>query len=180
MQEEPGHRHPVQLKHLEKKEALDDRNEMEKLQGKMGATEDGNLDGDRTRMMHQRANNFSCLHLVITFYSKRSNRCYALDLNIISTVSVSHSPPPPPAPSSSPVSTCQTVMAGEALVRRTIWEPSVYFAKGSESFHFAGHDINIRESIDTYGALIWPAVGSDRGALSVYRCKRETERRFAL
>lgn len=65
---------------------------------------------------------------------------------------MSHSPPPP-------ASTCQTVMAGEALVRRTIWEPSVYFALGSESFHFVGHDINIRESTDTYGALIWPAVG---------------------
>lgn len=58
-------------------------------------------------------------------------------------------------------------MAGEALVRRTIWEPSVYFALGSESFRFAGHDINIRESIDTYGALIWPGVGSDHTRLTV-------------
>uniref|UniRef100_A0A8P4KKW1 Methyltransferase 21C, AARS1 lysine b n=1 Tax=Dicentrarchus labrax TaxID=13489 RepID=A0A8P4KKW1_DICLA len=50
----------------------------------------------------------------------------------------------------------QKVMAGEALDRRNIWEPSVYYALGKESFYFAGHDISIRESMDTYGALIWP------------------------
>lgn len=50
------------------------------------------------------------------------------------------------------------VMAGEALDRRNMWEPSVYFALGKESFFFAGHDISIRESMDTYGALIWPGV----------------------
>lgn len=49
-------------------------------------------------------------------------------------------------------------MAGEALDRRNIWEPSVYYALGKETFYFAGHDISIRESIDTYGALIWPGV----------------------
>ncbi|XP_044072388.1 S-adenosylmethionine-dependent methyltransferase domain-containing protein [Siniperca chuatsi] len=52
--------------------------------------------------------------------------------------------------------TDQKVMAGEALDRRSIWEPSVYYALGQESFQFAGHDISIRESMDTYGALIWP------------------------
>ncbi|XP_071333509.1 S-adenosylmethionine-dependent methyltransferase domain-containing protein [Trachinotus anak] len=52
--------------------------------------------------------------------------------------------------------TDQNMMAGEALDRRNIWEPSVYYALGKESFYFAGHDISIRESIDTYGALIWP------------------------
>ncbi|KAG8000567.1 Protein-lysine methyltransferase METTL21C [Nibea albiflora] len=50
----------------------------------------------------------------------------------------------------------QRVMAGEALDRRNIWEPSVYYALGKESFYFAGHDISIRESMDSYGALIWP------------------------
>ena len=49
-------------------------------------------------------------------------------------------------------------MAGEALDRRNVWEPSVYYALGKESFCFAGHEVNIRESIDTYGALIWPGV----------------------
>lgn len=44
MQEEPDHSQLcIQLKHFEKKEALDDRNEKEKLQWKTGATEDGNL-----------------------------------------------------------------------------------------------------------------------------------------
>ncbi|XP_055361060.1 S-adenosylmethionine-dependent methyltransferase domain-containing protein isoform X2 [Betta splendens] len=52
--------------------------------------------------------------------------------------------------------TDQKAMAGEALDRRNIWEPSVYYALGKESFHFAGHDISIRESMDTFGALIWP------------------------
>ncbi|XP_006788328.1 S-adenosylmethionine-dependent methyltransferase domain-containing protein [Neolamprologus brichardi] len=54
------------------------------------------------------------------------------------------------------VLTDQRVMAKEALSRRNLWEPSVYYARGNESFHFAGHDISIRESMDTYGALIWP------------------------
>lgn len=44
MQEEPDHSHPVQVKHLEKKEALDDRKETEKLQRKLAATEDGNTE----------------------------------------------------------------------------------------------------------------------------------------
>ncbi|XP_059896262.1 protein-lysine methyltransferase METTL21C-like [Gadus macrocephalus] len=47
-------------------------------------------------------------------------------------------------------------MSGEAMDRRKVWEPSVYYSLGKESFHFAGHDISIRESMDTYGALIWP------------------------
>lgn len=41
MQEESDH--PVQLKHLERQEALAERSEVEKLQRKMGATEDGNF-----------------------------------------------------------------------------------------------------------------------------------------
>lgn len=55
-------------------------------------------------------------------------------------------------------STGLKAMAGEALNRRNIWEPSVYFALGKESFHFAGQDISIHESMDAYGALIWPGV----------------------
>uniref|UniRef100_A0A667ZDJ1 Methyltransferase 21C, AARS1 lysine b n=1 Tax=Myripristis murdjan TaxID=586833 RepID=A0A667ZDJ1_9TELE len=52
----------------------------------------------------------------------------------------------------------QKLMAGEALGRRNLWEPSVYYALGQESFFFAGHDISIRESLDNYGALVWPGV----------------------
>ncbi|KAM9804433.1 S-adenosylmethionine-dependent methyltransferase domain-containing protein [Neosynchiropus ocellatus] len=47
-------------------------------------------------------------------------------------------------------------MADEARDRRSFWEPSAYFSLGRESFYFAGHDISIRESMDTHGALIWP------------------------
>ncbi|KAG9271115.1 protein-lysine methyltransferase METTL21E-like isoform X1 [Astyanax mexicanus] len=47
-------------------------------------------------------------------------------------------------------------MAGEALNRRNSWEPSVFYSLGLETFCFAGHEISIRESLDTYGALIWP------------------------
>lgn len=48
------------------------------------------------------------------------------------------------------------LMSVEALGRRNKWEPSVFYSLGKESFCFVGHDISIRESIDTYGALIWP------------------------
>ena len=51
-------------------------------------------------------------------------------------------------------------MAGEALDRRKRWEPSVFYSVGKESFFFAGHDITIHESLDSYGALIWPGVST--------------------
>ncbi|XP_053733737.1 S-adenosylmethionine-dependent methyltransferase domain-containing protein [Synchiropus splendidus] len=44
----------------------------------------------------------------------------------------------------------------EAGDRSSFWEPSAHFSPGKESFYFASHDISIRESTDTYGALIWP------------------------
>ncbi|XP_035507217.1 S-adenosylmethionine-dependent methyltransferase domain-containing protein isoform X2 [Scophthalmus maximus] len=70
--------------------------------------------------------------------------------------------------------TDQKVSAGEALDRRNIWEPSVYYALGKESFHFAGHDISIRESIDTYGALIWP------GAVALCQFLENNQRQVSL
>uniref|UniRef100_A0AAY4C7U0 MT21C methyltransferase n=1 Tax=Denticeps clupeoides TaxID=299321 RepID=A0AAY4C7U0_9TELE len=48
------------------------------------------------------------------------------------------------------------VMSGEALSRRNVWEPSVFYGLGIEKFFFAGHEIEIRESLDSYGALVWP------------------------
>nr|XP_029518327.1 protein-lysine methyltransferase METTL21C-like isoform X2 [Oncorhynchus nerka] len=53
------------------------------------------------------------------------------------------------------VSDCKQ-MAREALDRLNVWEPSVYYTLGKESFFIAGHEICIRESLDSYGALIWP------------------------
>ncbi|XP_066542010.1 S-adenosylmethionine-dependent methyltransferase domain-containing protein [Hoplias malabaricus] len=47
-------------------------------------------------------------------------------------------------------------MAGEALKRRNTWEQSFFYSLGFETFCFAGHEISIRESLDRYGALIWP------------------------
>lgn len=58
------------------------------------------------------------------------------------------------------VLTDQDMMTKEGLDRRNVWEPSVYYALGKESFYFVGHEINIRESMDSYGALIWPGVSS--------------------
>lgn len=52
------------------------------------------------------------------------------------------------------------VMAGEALKRRNAWEQSVFYSLGIETFCFMGHEISIRESLDTYGALIWPGVSA--------------------
>lgn len=42
-----------------------------------------------------------------------------------------------------------------------IYEPSI------ETFNFAGQEINIKESVDSYGGLIWPGV-----AISLKHMKR--------
>ncbi|XP_068186167.1 S-adenosylmethionine-dependent methyltransferase domain-containing protein isoform X2 [Antennarius striatus] len=47
-------------------------------------------------------------------------------------------------------------MTGEALDKRSIWKPKRCNTLEHESFCFAGYDISIRESVDTYGALVWP------------------------
>ncbi|XP_072514093.1 uncharacterized protein mettl21ca [Salminus brasiliensis] len=43
------------------------------------------------------------------------------------------------------------------LAYRKAWEPSLYFMPGKEIHYFLGHKISIEESIDSYGAVIWPA-----------------------
>uniref|UniRef100_A0A3P8SDF0 Methyltransferase 21C, AARS1 lysine b n=1 Tax=Amphiprion percula TaxID=161767 RepID=A0A3P8SDF0_AMPPE len=68
----------------------------------------------------------------------------------------------------------QKVMAGEAQDRRNIWEPSVYYALGKESFYFAGHGISIHESLDTYGALIWP------GAIALCQFLENNQQQMSL
>ncbi|XP_028292572.1 protein-lysine methyltransferase METTL21C-like isoform X2 [Gouania willdenowi] len=47
-------------------------------------------------------------------------------------------------------------MAGEELDNRKICEQRVYDALGKESFYFVGYNICIQESMDVFGALIWP------------------------
>ncbi|XP_065110115.1 uncharacterized protein mettl21ca [Paramisgurnus dabryanus] len=37
------------------------------------------------------------------------------------------------------------------------WEPTIYFIPGKEIYYFLGQKIKILESLDSYGAMIWPA-----------------------
>ncbi|KAL7852739.1 hypothetical protein SRHO_G00185240 [Serrasalmus rhombeus] len=43
------------------------------------------------------------------------------------------------------------------LAYRRAWEPNMYYMPGKEIHYFLGHKITIEESIDSYGAMIWPA-----------------------
>ncbi|XP_065108019.1 S-adenosylmethionine-dependent methyltransferase domain-containing protein isoform X3 [Paramisgurnus dabryanus] len=47
-------------------------------------------------------------------------------------------------------------MEKEALDRRYAWEPSIFYSPGNETFFFTGQEISIRESLDSFGAVIWP------------------------
>lgn len=42
------------------------------------------------------------------------------------------------------------------LTKNRAWEPNVYCTLAKERYYFAGYDIDVRESLDSYGALIWP------------------------
>ncbi|XP_022518810.2 uncharacterized protein LOC103046522 [Astyanax mexicanus] len=42
-------------------------------------------------------------------------------------------------------------------VYQRIWQPSMYYTPGKEIHYFLGHNISIKESLDSYGAVIWPA-----------------------
>ncbi|KAI4894633.1 hypothetical protein NFI96_011393, partial [Prochilodus magdalenae] len=37
------------------------------------------------------------------------------------------------------------------------WQPNMYYTPGKEIHYFLGHKISIEESLDSYGAVIWPA-----------------------
>ncbi|XP_052004322.1 putative methyltransferase-like protein 21E [Xyrauchen texanus] len=47
-------------------------------------------------------------------------------------------------------------MQEEALNRRNAWESSVFYSLGKETFFFTGQEISIRETLDSFGAVIWP------------------------
>ncbi|KAK1802949.1 hypothetical protein P4O66_021479 [Electrophorus voltai] len=51
----------------------------------------------------------------------------------------------------------QSGSAMSTLVRQKAWEPSFYFTTSKEIYYYAGHEICIWESLDSYGAIIWPA-----------------------
>ncbi|XP_056591446.1 uncharacterized protein LOC130410659 [Triplophysa dalaica] len=58
----------------------------------------------------------------------------------------------------------------EVIQCKTVWTPSVLSSIGKEIHSFAGHEINIWESLDSFGSIIWPA------ALALCRyleCNRE-------
>lgn len=44
--------------------------------------------------------------------------------------------------------------------RAPIWVPSTNTGFGKDVYHFVGHDITIYESIDSFGAVMWPAVST--------------------
>ncbi|KAK3530168.1 hypothetical protein QTP86_017734, partial [Hemibagrus guttatus] len=43
------------------------------------------------------------------------------------------------------------------VVRQKAWEPNFYCNLNKEIHYYAGHEIRIYESLDSYGAIIWPA-----------------------
>ncbi|XP_076839490.1 uncharacterized protein LOC143484574 isoform X2 [Brachyhypopomus gauderio] len=43
------------------------------------------------------------------------------------------------------------------VVHQKAWEPSFYYTTPKEFYYYAGHEICIWESLDSYGATIWPA-----------------------
>ncbi|XP_026888363.2 S-adenosylmethionine-dependent methyltransferase domain-containing protein isoform X2 [Electrophorus electricus] len=65
------------------------------------------------------------------------------------------------------------VMTGEALERHNACKPNVFYSLGMETFHFSGHEIHIRESLDSFGALTWPGdkavleLGAGTGLVSI-------------
>ncbi|KAM7405985.1 hypothetical protein PAMP_000392 [Pampus punctatissimus] len=59
-------------------------------------------------------------------------------------------------------SSCNTTSSDEDFTavqqdRKPVWFPSFYSSFGKDIYHYAGQDIVIYESIDSYGAVMWPA-----------------------
>lgn len=44
--------------------------------------------------------------------------------------------------------------------RTPAWVPSIKTTFGNDIYHYAGHDIVIHESIDCFGAVMWPGVST--------------------
>ncbi|XP_069493151.1 protein-lysine methyltransferase METTL21C [Ambystoma mexicanum] len=54
------------------------------------------------------------------------------------------------------------------------WAPKVYFSFNKDSFWYAGYEIIIQESIDSYGAVVWP------GALALCQFLENNHEELAL
>ncbi|XP_030643422.1 S-adenosylmethionine-dependent methyltransferase domain-containing protein [Chanos chanos] len=65
-------------------------------------------------------------------------------------------------------------MVGETQKSQNVWKPNVFYSQGMEMFCFAGREINIRESLDSFGALIWP------GAVALCQYLENNQERFDL
>lgn len=61
-----------------------------------------------------------------------------------------------------PLFTGQTPIKQTAvqLVSAPAWVPSITSSFGRDIYHYAGQDIVIYESIDSFGAVMWPAVST--------------------
>lgn len=144
---------PVRQKRLGKEKDVDEKNENGKLLAQQGTTGEGNFEMNAQDC-------FVICPAIMGLVSRADERTRWTFSRFVtlSAVSLQQCNLTLPVTLYSSVSTGQDVMAGEALGRRNIWEPSVYYALGKESFYFAGHDVSIHESLDTFGALIWPGV----------------------
>lgn len=69
-------------------------------------------------------------------------------------------------------------MQKEALNRRNAWEQSFFYSLGNETFFFSGQEISIRESLDSFGAVIWPGVRTDIFIFLHCPCYHHSEHRF--
>lgn len=62
------------------------------------------------------------------------------------------------------------LFAGQTLIHQTAvqlvgapaWVPSNTSSFGRDIYHYAGQDIVIHESIDSFGAVMWPAVSTPK------------------
>ena len=48
----------------------------------------------------------------------------------------------------------------QAAVQHPAWVPSITKSLDKDIYHYVGQDILIYESIDSFGAVMWPAVSS--------------------
>ncbi|XP_028810203.1 uncharacterized protein mettl21ca isoform X2 [Denticeps clupeoides] len=54
---------------------------------------------------------------------------------------------------------------GQEEACKRSWEPTVYYRENKEMYYFAGEEIKICESLDSFGAMIWPAAVTLSGFL---------------
>lgn len=60
--------------------------------------------------------------------------------------------------------TKQTAVQGES---KPAWAPSIIARQGKDIYYYVGQEISIYETIDSYGAVMWPAVSvPDRKSMS--------------